>query len=56
MSEKGDRRRRLAEVLDQLAASHPEQSLERLTLQTRARRMRGLARAADKQESKPAVT
>jgi hypothetical protein len=45
---KGDRRRRLAAELDQLAAKHPEHSVERLTLQTRARRMRGLARHADK--------
>jgi hypothetical protein len=56
MSEKGDRRRALAEELDRMAARHPEHSVERLTLQTRARRMRGLARHADKMSTPAAGT
>jgi hypothetical protein len=51
MSEKGDRRRRLAEELDRLAATYPEHSVERRTIEVRAHRMRGLARVADKTSS-----
>jgi hypothetical protein len=55
MSEKGDRRRALAEELDRMAAKHPEHSLDRRILEVQARRMRGLAQAADRQMSKPAA-
>jgi hypothetical protein len=47
MSEKGDRRRRLA-------ASYPKDSDDQRILETRALAMEALARYADKQEAKQA--